>query len=983
LIYSFGYDALRKLVSITDAYGKTTTIQRDTAGNFTGVLAPFGQETTVTLNGDGRLMSVADPAGKTHSMTYHSSGTGLLKTFTKPGGQVSTFTYDSEGLLLIDERTGGEKTTLSSAAIDLFKNVITVTTKSTKQYQITQEYGSSIAYKRSFTGLDGVYHESGIDPNAYNVEMNGDQQILSKETEDPRFGESGIKLPSLESFSGPSGSFTYQYAYFAPLSDPDDPFSYSTITKNMVDGMDYSSAAYTKSSHTWTFTSFEGRVSTKTLDSTYERVVQTDSFDSLPIDYTYNSDGKLSQMTQGTRVHSFFYNPDGLLSKVTNPAGQDTLFDYDLSGRLTKRTLPDLNEVNYAYDDNGKLTSVTTPGSTVHTFSYDLNSEHLIEYLPPSLAYPDVTTNYSYDLDGMITQIDKPGKPPVTFSYLLGSQMLSQISNGTASYTYNSYDNGGVANSIESPYSLKNDIQRTGSFLIEDKLTNLAIPRVYGKVQFTYDSKLRLGSLTIRDTGDAIHARTSYAYDLDGSMTSAGALDYTLDSATGRISSDLIDNIETTYTYDSYGALNGITVTNGATVLYSYSINRDALGRIDDWTESILGVSKSEDFDYDTRGRLKDIFIGATNVSHYNYGANSNSGSGKIRGATYTATFDGHDRLRTFNTLNLTYNADGDLTTKANSSPVQNTQYTWDFLGRLKDVTLPSGDVVHYKYDGLQRKSHIVVNSTSGPIYLYQDSLRPVAEMNNLGNFVARFVWGRRPNVPEFIIKGGAKYRIIADPRGSVRLVVNTTTGTIAQRMDYDERGRVSNDTNPGFQPFGFAGGLYDYRTGLVQFGARHYDGQLGRWLSKDPILFNGGDTNLYSYVANDPVNWSDPSGLARCTYSISTGQLACSSNDGSQNITVKGISGSSGGGPLPVGHYDIRKAPGQTESNWFLDPGLLSRIGYRLGLNRGGFNLHLPGRISNGCISVPTKANLGEGISDLNTLLTNEAGSNVLDVVQ
>ncbi len=71
----------------------------------------------------------------------------------------------------------------------------------------------------------------------------------------------------------------------------------------------------------------------------------------------------------------------------------------------------------------------------------------------------------------------------------------------------------------------------------------------------------------------------------------------------------------------------------------------------------------------------------------------------------------------------------------------------------------------------------------------------------------------------------------------------------------------VTLDTNPGFQAFGFAGGIYDQDTKLVKFGARDYAGSTGRWLSKDPILFNGGDTNLYGYVLNDPVNFVDPSG--------------------------------------------------------------------------------------------------------------------------
>jgi len=71
-------------------------------------------------------------------------------------------------------------------------------------------------------------------------------------------------------------------------------------------------------------------------------------------------------------------------------------------------------------------------------------------------------------------------------------------------------------------------------------------------------------------------------------------------------------------------------------------------------------------------------------------------------------------------------------------------------------------------------------------------------------------------------------------------LVVNSETGAIAQRMRYDEYGQVLEDTNPGFQPFGYAGGLYDPDSGLVRFGARDYDAEIERWLAKDPIGFGG-----------------------------------------------------------------------------------------------------------------------------------------------
>lgn len=97
-----------------------------------------------------------------------------------------------------------------------------------------------------------------------------------------------------------------------------------------------------------------------------------------------------------------------------------------------------------------------------------------------------------------------------------------------------------------------------------------------------------------------------------------------------------------------------------------------------------------------------------------------------------------------------------------------------------------------------------------------------------------------------------------------IELHWGNTTCSYDSALDttFDEFGNVLNDTNPGFQPFGFAGGLYDADTGLVRFGARDYDAETGRWTAKDPSLFDGGDTNLYGYVLGDPLNVSDPSGL-------------------------------------------------------------------------------------------------------------------------
>ena len=109
--------------------------------------------------------------------------------------------------------------------------------------------------------------------------------------------------------------------------------------------------------------------------------------------------------------------------------------------------------------------------------------------------------------------------------------------------------------------------------------------------------------------------------------------------------------------------------------------------------------------------------------------------------------------------------------------------------------------------------------------------------------------------------KNNNKYYLHYDQVGSLRAVTDSN-GNLVKEIVYDSYGNIISDTNPDFKvPFGFAGGLYDSDTKLVHFGYREYDPQIGRWLSKDPLLFGGGDSNLYGYVLQDPVNLVDPSG--------------------------------------------------------------------------------------------------------------------------
>jgi RHS repeat-associated protein len=109
---------------------------------------------------------------------------------------------------------------------------------------------------------------------------------------------------------------------------------------------------------------------------------------------------------------------------------------------------------------------------------------------------------------------------------------------------------------------------------------------------------------------------------------------------------------------------------------------------------------------------------------------------------------------------------------------------------------------------------------------------------------------------------GGVRYYLGYDQVGSP-IAVADGSGNVVKQISYDSFGNVLEDSNPSFAvPFGFAGGLHDRDTGLVRFGFRDYDPEVGRWTAKDPIGFAGGDTDVYGYVQSNPVNFVDPWGL-------------------------------------------------------------------------------------------------------------------------
>jgi len=318
------------------------------------------------------------------------------------------------------------------------------------------------------------------------------------------------------------------------------------------------------------------------------------------------------------------------------------------------------------------------------------------------------------------------------------------------------------------------------------------------------------------------------------------------------------------YTHDDFFRIGSRAVNGGTALNLLYDADGFFLG-----TSGLAGFTVTRDYQNENGLVTGTTLGGLSDVYTYN-------GFGEPK--TYAATFAGS----TIYSLQVdSRDALGRITGLTDA--VAGASHTWAFEydahGGLSSAT-EDGDTVKYVIDGerhrIQRTwTHGGQTVVQG--FLYDDSLRIAAELDGSGNVVSTFGYGTRTNVPDLMVRGGKTYRLITDWRGSVRAVVDANAGTVVETIDYDAWGNASiNDTTcangavcAGFQPFGFAGGVFDRETGLVRFGARDYDPSVGRWTQKDPISFAGGQQNIYVYVNDDPINGSDPSGLdaGQCSY--------------------------------------------------------------------------------------------------------------------
>ncbi len=217
--------------------------------------------------------------------------------------------------------------------------------------------------------------------------------------------------------------------------------------------------------------------------------------------------------------------------------------------------------------------------------------------------------------------------------------------------------------------------------------------------------------------------------------------------------------------------------------------------------------------------------------------------------ATYMTT----NQVKSWNGVSAGVGADGYLGT----DPSNSNTYQWDERNQLENVNSPT---YQFFYDAMGRRESFDEDGTTLS-YLY-DSLMAVQETSSNNSNFPTYNYLTMPG-GEVLTATTSSGTIVPlhDILGSTVGLVNGA-GSLATSYSYTPYGIPSQSGTSSSYPYLFAGMEYDSSTGLYHTLARYYSPTLQRFLSEDPMQFGGGNVNLFGYAANDPVDYSDPSGL-------------------------------------------------------------------------------------------------------------------------
>jgi RHS repeat-associated protein len=530
--------------------------------------------------------------------------------------------------------------------------------------------------------------------------------------------------------------------------------------------------------------------------------------------FEYDNMGQMKQQTDPLgRVTRFDWCRCGDLKSLVDPMGRTTSWFTDVQGRSTGKQYADGSRLAYSYDASGRLRQVIDEKQQVTEFTWN-RDDTLQSTAHFNVAIPTPGVSFTYDPD-----------------YQRVTSMTDGV--GITRYAYNPITSNptlgaGAMASVDGP-------------LANDTIT------------YRYDELGRRVSTAINGVA------TTATYDAVGRMigetNALGIFTYAYDGSSGRVVSQTFPNGQTTEV--SYGGnqldrrLQRITHQLGATMLSEFVYGRDVpANRITTWSQRAGTQPPSvHTFGCDAVNQLLTATVtdaGAlANQFAYTYDPGGNRLTEQIGAATHTATYNALNQINT------------------GTAPGASRTNEWDAMDRLVAVNAGS-QRTEFTYDGLSRMTGIrkLVNGSEVShrrfVWCGGDMCE---ERDAVGVVKKRFL-------PQGVkVESGPSaenYYYSRDHLGSVREVTDTS-GSVRARHAYDPYGRATKLAGDFEADFGFAGMFWSSEVNLSLTHYRAYDPDLGRWLSRDPL--DNAETeqgpNLYAYVSNDPVNQTDPLGLA------------------------------------------------------------------------------------------------------------------------
>ncbi|MBI9085486.1 MAG: hypothetical protein JEZ11_17955 [Desulfobacterales bacterium] len=835
-LYNFGYDQDSRITSIEDRFANRIEIERDGSGVPYRIISPDGIETGLVIDENNHLARIDFPDGNHYAFEY--SEDGLLLSKIDPNGSQFNNTFDETGRLVdVSDPEGGVWTYSKAvnAQGETTTDVISAEENQTQYLDSTDETGSFTSTITSPSGAETHFSQSGLSSTKT---LPCGTSLSASYALDPAFRFKYMNEFSEFQPSGLERVSLFENEYEDTNSDGTQDILYKKLSINGKISISKNDIFHS----TKVQTSPEGR----TVTSHYDPVTLLTDTVEVPgifdMDFAYDYRGRLTSTTADTRQTAFAYNASGFLASVTDPQGRITRYSHDPVGRVTGVERPDGSTVGFSYDKNGNMTGLTVPSGVEHRFFYtgvNLNSEY---ETPISGSY-----TYLYDRDRRLTEKIFPSGQRIVNVYDPARLIQIQTPEGNIDFTYL------CANTIGSVTQGTESIAYTydGSLVTSESLFG-TLNQTFA---YSYNNDFNVASATY--AGGTVN----FAYDDDGLLVGAGGFTIGRRADNGLPETVSDGTLNLSRGFNGHGEIASENISVSGAGVYAWTAARDNVGRITEKSESMEGVTTDFAYTYDAMGRLLSVTKGGVLIEEYRYNPDGTRSfeMNAARGITGRAfSYSDEEHLLTAGDATYQYDVDGFLTTKTQGT--ETTTYDHSSRGELLSASLPDGRYVEYVHDPLGRRIAKKIDGVIVEKYLWQGLTRLLAVYDDADNLLMRFEYadGRMPLA---MVRAGIRYYLTFDQVGSLRIVADTT-GNVVKRIDYDAFGNILSDSNPGFTvPFGFAGGLHDRDTGLVRFGYRDYDPDIGHWTAKDPIFFDGGDTDLYGYVLNNPVNLFDPTG--------------------------------------------------------------------------------------------------------------------------